>query len=307
MKRPEDPLARAGRFGFRILLGGPQRSGVHPRTVDRIRAFLAKVSLPILVLEFFVAVAVIAAIFAVGFEITDSGSGTPGFFTWWKELFLTLLAFPGGASLTLEVGADRGGLQVAAAIGGLVLPALFVGAIVLKLFLSPDLFTVRNRISVLPNAADDPRLEPGGHHLAVRAYSSTPFRLLNVSFSAIVRFEMRSYDTTMLVHRPLKVANPHYAIAHPHVPYTLAIPVDESDWDGEPGTALKSVQSYPADAEAVIIILISGTIPELSGEFTEAHDFPLATELSYEPYAGLEVDYDVPVARWKGWAEFDER
>jgi len=260
-----------------------------------------------LIAEFLVVIAILAFVLAIAFVLTDEGGQTPTLWAWWRELVLSLLSFPSGEVLTSEVGIERGALQLITAIGGLVLPALFIGAVVLKLFISPDLFTMRDKIVKLSNAPDDPRLEPGGHHIAVRGYSSTPFTLLNVCFSAIIRFEQHGSDgTTLLLHRPLRVANPDYAIAHPHVPYTLTIPIDGGDWTDEPGGELADLQGFPVAAGAVVIVLISGTIPQLGTDFTEAHDFPLVSDLSEQPYAGLTVDYNRPPWEWDGWKEFDE-
>jgi hypothetical protein len=261
-----------------------------------------------LIVEFLLVVAVLAALLAVAYALTPQPGESESFLGWWEQLFLYLLSFPTGSGLSADVGAERGAFQLVAAVGGLVLPALFVGAIVLKLFISPDLFTMRNRIAITPNVADDARgLEAGGHHLAVRGYSSTPFRLLNVTFSAILRFEQFDNDgTVLLVHRQLRVANPHYAIAHPHVPYTLSVPLDQSDWGDGASDALESIQGYRLSDATVLIVLVSGTVPELSTDFTEAHDFPLTRVLSRIPYAGLVVDFTRPVGDWEGWKDFDE-
>lgn len=265
-------------------------------------------TLPALVVEFLLVVAAVAAAFALAYKLTEGGDAH-SYLGWWKELFLYLVSFPADPQLGADTGAGRSVVQIAAAIAGLVLPALFVGAVVLKLFISPDLFTMRNRVPLMPNGHDDVRLVPGGHHLAVRGYSSTPFRMLNVTFSAILRFEKVAADgTTNLLHRQLKVANPHYAVAYPHVAYTLAVPIDEGDWkDGVPEGELESLQGLPLAAGTVMIVLVAGRVPELSSDFTEAHDFHLTSVISHQPYAGLEVDYSIPARDWAGWDVFDER
>jgi len=285
------------------------QSGIrHPRTTDRVRVFLAKAPLSLLVLEFIAVVVLFSLILAVGFALTADGGDSPSFLEWWKEEALTLLSFPTDQTLGQDAGAGRAILQLTAAVAGVVLPALFVGAIVLKLFISPKLFTMRKKAAVLANDPDDPRLARGGHHLAVRGYSSTGFDLLDIVFSAVIRFErVEGNGTATLLHRPLQVANPHYAVGSTHVPYTLAIPIDDGDWAEGAGGRLATLQGFPIDASADIIVTVKGSIPELSSDFTEAHDFPLATHLSHTPYAGLTVDYGKPSKSWDGWEEFDER
>jgi hypothetical protein len=262
----------------------------------------------VLLVEFLVTVAVLAALLAAGYALTDGRGADLSYPRWWMELFLALLSFPSDAVLSARAATDRGALQVVTAVGGLVVPALFVGGVVLKLFISPDLFTVRNRVALLPNAPDDPRLEPGGHHLAVRGYSSTPFRLLGVTFSAILRFEQRDDDgNALLVHRELRVANPSYAIAYSHVPYTLSVPIADDDWDADHDGELARLQGFPLGSAPVLIVLISGQIPELSSDFTESHEYPLRERLSRRQYAGLAVDFGRPATEWAGWEDFDEQ
>lgn len=260
-----------------------------------------------MVLEFVGIVSFVSLLLALGFSVTNEAPDSPSLLEWWKDLALTLLAFPTEQTLASGVGTDRAILQLTAATAGVVLPALFVGAIVLKLFISPPLFTMRNKVVAMPNDEDDPRLDAGGYHIAARGYSSTRFDLLDVTFTAIIRFERReSNGTIALIHRELTTANPHFAVSQSHVPYTLAIPIADGDWAGRPGGDLARLQGFPVGPGTDLIVMVKGSMPELSSEFTEAHHFPLPADLSGTPYAGISIDYTRPSNEWEGWDGFDE-
>lgn len=286
-----------------------RRGRGHPKTTDRVRAFLTKYSLPVLVAEFLAVVALVSLALAVAFALTDGGRNPPTLLEWWKETALALLSFPTDLMLSPGVGTERGVLQLVTAVAGVVLPALFIAAIVLKLFISPKLFVMREKVVAMATEPDHPRKSQlGSHHLAVRCYSSTRFELLNVTFSAIIRFEQAEANgTSTLFHRELDVANPGYPIARPHVPFTIAIRIEDDDWAGPSKDSLAKLQGFPVGPKAELIVLIEGSIPELGTEFTEAHHTPLEASLSTAAYAGISVDDSRRSRRWDGWEEFDEQ
>ncbi len=291
------------------MLGRVTRARRHPRTTDRVRAFLAKRSLPVLIAEFLAAVALVSLALALAFALTDAGRNPPTFLEWWKETALSLLSFPTDLMLSPNVGTGRSFLQLLTAVAGVVLPALFIAAIVLKLFISPQLFVMREKVVAMPTDPKHPRKDQlGSHHLALRCYSSTRFELLNVTFSVLIRFEQEDADgTPTLFHRELEVANPRYAIARSHVPFTISIRIEGSDWEDRDAGDLATLQGFPVDPKTELIVLIEGSIPELGTEFTEAHHTPLEACLSTAPYAGVTVGNPNRSRKWDGWEDFDER
>jgi hypothetical protein len=279
----------------------------HPKTTDRVRAVLAKASVPLLVGEFLLIVALVSLALAAAFELTDAGRAAPSFLEWWKQVALAVLSFPTDLMLAPNVDAERSALQLLTAAAGIVLPALFVAALVLKLFISPRLFVMRDKLVVMETEANDPRKQLGDHHLALRGYSSTRFELLNVTFTVLIRCErVESNGTKTLVHRELRVANPRYAVARSHVPYTVALPIEDGDWSDEKGGELARLQGFALGPQTELILLVEGSIPELSTDFTEAHAFRLPDDLSAVPFAGIVVDESRRSRRWTGWSAFDE-
>jgi hypothetical protein len=200
-------------------------------------------------------------------------------------------------------------VQLLGGLAGLVLPALFVAAIVLKLFISPDLFTVRSHIALMDNDPHQPELPTEGQHLSVRLYSSTRFRLLDVSFTVVLRRStIEPNGRTLQIHCPIKAKNPRWPVALNGVPYTLIIPLEEDDVSAAESQArtVVAVQGTPIGPEDVLIVLIAGRVPDLSSEFTEAHDFTVQEVVSDRPYGGIEVAYGERPRSWPGWSEFDE-
>jgi hypothetical protein len=196
-------------------------------------------------------------------------------------------------------------MQILAASMGLVLPGLFLGSVVFRLLVSPKIFVFRRMITLMEPPGAFRVAAPGSHVLAVRGYSATRLKLLDLRFSAIFQHD-DPQQRAVRINRPLPVLNPRWPLADRHVPYTLFIPLHAGDVTAAgKRPALRSIEQMPIGPTDTLVIHVSGRIPALGGEFVERHTFSPSEHVSDEAYGDVTVFYDQPSRQWRGWPGFE--
>lgn len=282
----------------------------HPRTRDRLRALLAHHSLPWLVAAFIGLVLLIAAVAALFLTFYR---GLHSFWWWWEQSILVI----GGQSPNAQAFSQApisGTSEVVLSLVGIILPALILGIIVFKAFVSQTVFTVRERIRLMPiselsqrNQEELKRCRADDYCLALRVYSSTPLTLVEVKFSLYARVRAKSPKGSRIVrNHQLVVCRGEWPIALPHVPYTVLVPL----WNGDvhqhvSGTRkLVAIQENGLEERCDLLLHIAGNVPELNAPFFEAHWFEAESTISAEAFGEIDVNYETPSHRWLGWERF---
>ena len=121
---------------------------MHPKTLDKFQAFLAKKSMLVLIAYFVAFVLMVSFALATGYMVTDLEDSRYSLSAWWRFDFLQLVAVD-AQSVAIDYGNRLpGALYVFSAILRLAIPALFFGAVVFKLLVARNIFTYRKALSV---------------------------------------------------------------------------------------------------------------------------------------------------------------
>ena len=301
----------------------------HPYTKHRVMAFAARTRWVTLVVFFFAAIVVSAAIFALIERPSSVGR------------FLEDWAFFGGFLIGADPLVVRGDplttwwLPLLAGLIKTLLHACLLGAVLFKLLVPQELFAVRQRLIVRPTPA-------GGWELLVRLYNSTNTEVVLVTFDAFLRtptLQDSRRDAAVdgsdgrptapfVANRKLDVdpMKKDWPISIQHVPYSLPIPLDAVDvcFDGA-SPRLRTIQGCSITpmglgderGHAYLALLIRGQIPSLGSELVETHWFQMSgpdAQIQYEFGNFHDVDVTPGIVprraggkseTWPGWERFD--
>lgn len=178
----------------------------------------------------------------------------------------------------------------------ILLPTAFLGLIVYKLFIIPDIFVFRQKLSVYEK-------ERGKQYLAIRFYNGTNLDLSPVEIKIFARVPKQRLSGETFIKNTEIYANT-WPISLPKVPFTINIPLNDKDEE-------KGIFSLDYESNEVILeegnkllILINGAVSELDKIFSEKHMITL-DNIVYSKFTDIEVDYDNSPKNWKGWQDFD--
>ncbi len=189
----------------------------------------------------------------------------------------------------------------------LILPAIFISVVVFRLFIHPDVFVFRRKITVQRAPRTFKReLSEDGHVLAIRVYNASPMRALDVRFSAIHQRWFGENRNAVVRNVPLRLANPSWPMGDRPVPYTLFVELEPGDVVEEgDGMRLATICGEQIGERDRLVIHVSGAMPEVSETFVERHAFELCTDVTDEPYGRIYLDYYEDPKTWDGWEGFD--
>ncbi|HEY5053584.1 MAG TPA: hypothetical protein VII45_09275 [Solirubrobacterales bacterium] len=254
---------------------------------------------------FIALLALTAALLGLGLTI-DSGRWA-SFPALWRDEAMALLG------LTVDGPAANAGSGVSQAIRmaqgllGLILPALYIGAVVFRLFIHPDVFVFREKISLLP-APETFRgeLDEDCHVLAIRVYNASRMRALDVRFNVVHQRWFGSGRDSVVRNIPLPLANATWPMADRPVPYTLFVPLKPGDVSEVSGkAALVTIRERPIGDRDRLVVHVSGAMPDVNETFIERHAFDLPGSVSSEPFGVIHLDYGEDPKTWDGWDGFD--
>lgn len=278
----------------------------HPLNRDRLRWVFAKVGIAGLIALFVLLLVSAAALLAV-FLMLDSSRSQVGFLVLWKEELMTIISLP-----TKTPAANRGsGLSQAVAIAAgllaLILPALYIGAVVFRLFIHPKVFVFRKKIALLPSPDTfKGELDDDGHVLAIRTYSASRMKALDVQFRVVHQHWFEGPKGSVVRNFDVDLANPDWPMADRHVPYTLFVELWPDDVAEEGGHLhLRAIEGRFFHAKDRLVVHVLGTMPELGETFVERHAFELSKCVSDDEYGGIEIEYGSDSKAWSGWRGFD--
>jgi hypothetical protein len=283
----------------------PARGG-HPRHADRLRHFLVRYGPLRLTLIFIALLATVAALLAVGLTI-DAGawSAFPGL---WRDEVMALLGLAIDAP-DANTGSGFGqAIRAVQGLLGLILLAIYTAVIVFRLFIHPEVFVFREKITVqrVPKTFRG-ELPEDGHVLAVRVYNASPMRALEVNFSAIHQRWFGTNRNAVVRNVQLPLANPSWPMADRPVPYALFVVLEEGDVVEESDGSLRlaGIQGEAIEENDRLVVHVCGSMPEVGETFIERHAFDLATAVTDEPYGRIYLDYYEDPKTWDGWEKFD--
>lgn len=283
-------------------------SSEHPQTRDHLRFFLAQVGFPKLIAAFLAAMVFTSGLLAIGYRLSRESGDPSSFLTSWRWTFMTISGFPLDGTLSDGDSATRQAMLALTAVGGLVFPSLFLGAVVFRLLVAPDVFVFRKEVALM-EVPEERRATwtYGEHYLAVRGYSATKLKLLDLEFGVISQNYVRSKSAgELLVNTRLEAVNPTWPLADQHVPYTLLVPLEDKDVEIVAGRrCLLSIQGVPVGKEDTLFVHVSGKVPALGSEFTERHSFLICEAVSERAFGDVTVDRGAASRTWKGWEAFD--
>ncbi len=274
-------------------------AGGHPQTIDRLRAYLAHHSLWRLITMYAVALLVGGFLIGLGLELTETGPPRHSLGGWWIQGFTLLLTLPLGGATADGGDTTRQLVQAAGALTGVVLTSIFLGAVVFKLFVSPEVFVVRDRIALV----QDSRY---GECLAIRLYSGTQLRLIDVKARCSLHAEVTGSAERKARYHPLTLAKEEWPLAHTHIPYTIFIPLLDGDIERAEEPRLRAIRGLPFSPLDFVMVTLTATAPELGSEIAETHVFELSDTLSFEAPHPITPDPARSSSEWEGWEHFDE-
>ena len=273
----------------------------HPRTGDSIRAFLAKNGFFSLIVIYVILTSVVSLILAVFYHITSLNK--MNFLIWWQFAFLQLydITLP---VIQIETASLQFFVLAVGEIFKVVLPSLLLGATVFKFFISPKVFTFRNSCSVFFHE------ERKENVLAVRLYSSTRLTLLDLQFRAIARLPRQRLTTLepYIKNVLLRTSSIIWPVAITHTPYTLYIPLMDSDIGERNGIKrLYCIQGHGFENELILTILVTAKAPELGSEIIESFSYSVSRDIEWKKFDDIIVDFRQlnNAKSWKGWDTFD--
>lgn len=278
---------------------------MHPRTTDRVRNFLAKNSFIRLIVLYLILIVLISFVLGILYHLTSVESSV-GVMNWWLFAFLQLFD---ASTPNLQFSNNSSGLQISVLIIGeilkIILPALFLGGLIFKLFIVPRVFTFRNKCSIYK------RTQEGKEEwvLAVRLYSSTSLEILDLNFSVYARLpRQRVTGENYTLNVQLQTRNSSWPLAALHIPFTIYIPLNDNDiYELDQTKRLLSIQGHKFGEELNLLILVSGTTPELGTEFIEHYWYVIPAQSHWGKFQDIAVDYsgNTPPHHWVGWKDFD--
>ncbi|HYJ21843.1 MAG TPA: hypothetical protein VEW07_07465 [Solirubrobacterales bacterium] len=283
----------------------PSRGG-HPRHADRLRHFLVRYGPLRLTAIFVLLLAAVAALLALGLTI-DSGewSSFPGL---WRDEGMALLGLSIKAPDANTGSAFSQTIRTLQGLLGLILLAIYTAVIVFRLFIHPQVFVFRQKITVQPAPRTfKGELPEDGHVLAIRLYNASPMRALDVEFSVIHQRWFGADRNAVVRNVRLPLANAGWPMADRPVPYALFVKLKQGDVveGGDGGLRLATIQGEAINANDRLVVHVCGSMPDVGETFVERHAFDLATAVTDKPYGGISLDYYEDPKTWDGWGDFD--
>jgi len=253
----------------------------HPHKRLRVRGWIAKQSWLALIFLFLFALLVAAALLAVLRGVADGDLSCPHLLDELVRYVLVLIdapapeAAPAGGLLIIAVGLLTG-------LCKLLLIVILLGVVVFKLTVLPPLFVHRKKVSIHLEKNKRFGLSEPGWLMVLRIYNSTELEIIDIHFEVILRVPLKHDSVEYTPNLPIKIVEGrnNWPIAIPFVPFSICIPLYESDIDfGK--SRLKSIQKNSVNPEdptgvSFLVLLIRGKTPEVDSEIVETHWFRLS-------------------------------
>lgn len=236
-----------------------------------------------------------------------------GFGHVWRLELTALLGMPRGVLSEDVPGFWWNASMIMTGVTAVLLPTLLLGALVFKFFVAPPVFVTRKTVAIMENPSGHHTLSHEGRHLAIRCYSGTRIRLLDVSFEVVLRTWCEDGNSGVyILSRALPVVNPNFPVVEPFLPHTVQVELAPGDveLDDEAGTMrLTSIGERPLGAVAsrsdMLVLIVRAKLPDLGTDLIESHEFRAPDGCAFRAYAPVDADLDVPAPGWDGWAAFD--
>ena len=218
---------------------------------------------------------------------------------WW---YYTFMYFLGGSVPGKEVILTSNYSYILYGIGkilSMLLPSLFFGLIVFKVFIPPKIITFKKKCNIFMNDSNQPVL-------AIRFYSSTKLRLINIDLKVTARFTKLREDqkTHFIKNVDLNLKNNSWKLAVTHVPFTIYIPLEESDFNYET-KEISHIQGKDF-TDCTLLVSLNGKCPDLNSEFQQFHNYKIPNDLDWSRFNDIDSkDYSMKSVNWDGWSDFD--
>ena len=266
---------------------------IHPITTEYARKFIAENSFLGLVFYYLlliISLSILLALFPF-FSINDAG-------------FLDSVVFTSFALMgeTINnINTDSGLFFYAFRLGlkflSILLPTALLGLIVYKLFIIPDIFVFRNKISIYEGSNRN-------QFLAIRFYNGTNLDLSPVEIEIYARTKMaRPTGETFL--KNVEIYCGTWPVSYPKVPFTVNLPLSRVDKINNEYELKWNETKVELSHNTELLMLISGNISELDKSFSEKYVLSMEN-VDYSKFSDIEVDYHSAPKSWNGWEKFEE-
>lgn len=258
---------------------------MHPKNLDKLRTFIAKRSLFVLVLYYVIAVFVVSSLLGFLFFFFSGQPGI-GFFQWVLYTFVNLFCSDLPNS-TIIIGSTLLPIFILVKILSVILPTLFLGSIVFKIFIVPKILVFRKNCLIYYSK------KRKCYVIAFKFYSATQLMIYGLNITSVARIYMesnKSSNTGFISNESLSLDKSFFATVSSHIPFTIILPLTEADVTiQENERHLVSIQGYKFRDSARITLLLAGTISEIGTSFVEKYSYVIPNQLVWKMFDHIDV------------------
>jgi hypothetical protein len=263
----------------------------HPIHTEHTRKFIAQHSFTQLII-YYIFINIVASLF---FSILMLGTTDFNFIDIYKYNLFEIL---GQDTSIIEISHNSYNIIFNFIIRflSILFPTVLLGLIVYKLFMIPNIFVFRDKISFFKN-------DRAENTLVIRFYNGTKLLLspVNVEIYARVKKYRQTGEPHLENH---KIFTKTWPISFPKVPFSIYLPCIQYDKEKRIFLVKYMNEEIEINQETVLFIMINGNISKLDKNFNEEH-FITLKNISFNQFTDIHVDYDKPPSTWMGWNSFD--
>lgn len=265
---------------------------IHPINTEYTRKFIAEHNFFTLILYYLVINILIALFIAILLKLTSENSflncyiySIFGLFT--QDINIIIINY-----VSME-----GVVLLLVKILSIILPTALLGLIVYKLFIIPNIFIFREKISFFQDDANK-------NLFAIRFYNGTKLRLspIEVIIYARIKKYRKSGEPYL---ENYKIFMQTWPISFPKVPFSIYIPIITHNKEAKIFTIKYKNNEIIVNHETQLFIMISGNISKLDKSFNEEH-FMTLENIDFKKFTDIYVNYDEDPSTWKGWKSFNQ-
>lgn len=258
---------------------------MHPKNLDKLRTFIAKRNLIVLIL-YYVLVVFGVSFFLGLFFFWLSGQSAIGPIQWALYTFVNLFSSDLPNS-NISIPSQSMPIYILVKILSVILPTLFLGSIVFKIFIVPKILVFRKDCLIYYSK------KRSCYVIAFRFYSATQLMIYGLNISAVARINMKSHkgsNTGFISNESLALDKSFFATMSPHLPFTIVLPLKEGDVEIQNDQRkLVSTQGHRFKDKVRITLLLTGSIPEIGTSIVEKYSYLVPKQMTWKMFEHFDV------------------